>query len=66
MQISLLFMPRMKQKPKPDSRGSFSKMILYKNHLMSPLWLGKTKRYVDERRLKNHRFPLIKDKKINR
>lgn len=62
----VLYMPRIKTRPKSDSRGSFSRHVLYKNYA----WLGITavaaKQYVDQRRLKAFKFSKKKQKQINK
>jgi hypothetical protein len=62
----VLYMPRIKTRPKSDSRGSFSRHVLYKNYA----WLGiaavAAKQYVDQRRLKVFKFPKKKKKRINK
>ncbi len=63
-----LVMPRVKTRPITDSRGIFTRHVLYKPYK----WVGSSnvktpaKGYVDERRLKIFKFPLKKNKHINK
>lgn len=62
----VLYMPRIKVRPKSDSRGIFSRHVLYKPYD----WLGTAqnlaKFYIDQRRLKIFKFPQKKNKRINK
>jgi len=64
--IKVLFMPRIKQRPKPDGLGTFTKNVLYKPYYWQGNFLSTGKRYVDERRRKCFRFLIPKKKKINK
>jgi len=67
LKVNVLFMPRIKTKPKADSRGSFYRFVLFRGfNWDNPFFINASKNYVDERRLKMHKFRSPKDKKINK
>lgn len=67
IKIHVLFMPRIKTKPRPDSRGNFSKIILYKKlNWTNNSLISTSKNYIDQRRLKIYKMPQQKRFQINR
>lgn len=65
--INVLFMPRIKLRPKSDNLGSFSKFTLYRSHNWSFYKFNNgVKSYIDERRLKMYRFPRKRHVQINK
>jgi len=65
--LFVLFMPRIKTRPRPDSRGNFSKFVLYKQlNWKRKRLVRSSKKYIDERRLKIHKFAKVKKPQINK
>lgn len=59
--FNVLYMPRVKTKPRSDSRGTFTKLVLYRNLNWTEENFNSARGYIKERRLKIHKLP---DRKI--
>jgi len=66
IRCNVLFMPRIKTKPKSDYLGSFYKFLLYKNSSWDKTFIRKTKRYIYQRRLKIFKFKYRSIDQINK